>query len=118
MSPALQAKLATAHRLHAQRRNSKNKLHALHAPEFERPTSLRQSKLGGAGHPLISLLASKHAKNLIRLDVRQGSRCLRLRITPALRYPSCIVPHQHLPYRPVSTSEFVVRMASTSRICS
>ena len=35
MSLALQAKLATAQRLHAQRRDSKNKLYALHAPEVE-----------------------------------------------------------------------------------
>ncbi|MBH9551885.1 IS5 family transposase [Inhella gelatinilytica] len=35
MSTALQAKLATAQRLHAQRRDSKNKLYALHAPEVE-----------------------------------------------------------------------------------
>jgi IS5 family transposase len=35
MSTALKAKLATAQRLHAQRRDSKNKLYALHAPEVE-----------------------------------------------------------------------------------
>jgi IS5 family transposase len=35
MSKALQAKLDTAKRLHAQRRDSKNKLYALHAPEVE-----------------------------------------------------------------------------------
>jgi transposase, IS5 family len=35
MSEALQTKLALAKRLHAQRRDSKNKLYALHAPEVE-----------------------------------------------------------------------------------
>ena len=35
MSDALKAKLETAQRLHAQRRNAKNKLYALHAPEVE-----------------------------------------------------------------------------------
>jgi transposase, IS5 family len=35
MSEALQAKLGLAKRLHAQRRDSKNKLYALHAPEVE-----------------------------------------------------------------------------------
>ena len=35
MSKALQAKLATAERLHAQQRQDKNKLYALHAPEVE-----------------------------------------------------------------------------------
>jgi IS5 family transposase len=35
MSEALKAKLATATRLHAQKRDSKNKLYALHAPEVE-----------------------------------------------------------------------------------
>lgn len=35
MSDALKARLATAQRLHAQRRDSKNKLYALHAPEVE-----------------------------------------------------------------------------------
>lgn len=35
MSQALQAKLATAQRLHAQQRHDKNKLYALHAPEVE-----------------------------------------------------------------------------------
>ena len=35
MSAQLRAKLATAKRLHAQRRDSKNKLYALHAPEVE-----------------------------------------------------------------------------------
>lgn len=35
MSAQLQTKLATAQRLHAQKRDSKNKLYALHAPEAE-----------------------------------------------------------------------------------
>ena len=35
MSEALKAKLETAQRLHAQRRDAKNKLYALHAPEVE-----------------------------------------------------------------------------------
>lgn len=35
MSEALKTKLTTAQRLHAQRRDSKNKLYALHAPEVE-----------------------------------------------------------------------------------
>jgi IS5 family transposase len=35
MSQALQARLKTAQRLHAQQRQDKNKLYALHAPEVE-----------------------------------------------------------------------------------
>ena len=41
---ALQARIATAERLHAQRRDSKNKLYALHAPEVECIAKARSSR--------------------------------------------------------------------------